>query len=113
MDAGDDVVVLLPVVQRRAARCIGVARRRHVPDHLHAQPYGAAEATNAATCCSFCGVRGMLRRTAHAAACAMAHALDALVRLDVCEEMRNDLHERVRLRKAETAQREITAERHS
>ena len=43
----------------------------------------------------------------------MAHTLDALVRLDVLEEMRNDLHERVRLRKAERVQREITAERHS
>ena len=38
VDACDDVVVLLPVVQRRAARRIGVARRRHVPDHLHTQP---------------------------------------------------------------------------
>ena len=40
----------------------------------------------------------------------MAHALDALVRLDVLEEMRNDLHECARLRKAE---RGLSAEQHS
>ena len=40
----------------------------------------------------------------------MAHALDALVRLDVFEEMRDDLHECVRLRKD---QRGLSAEQHS